>query len=159
MRLYEAMVVIRPELDDEATAALVQRLTDTLGAAGAAISGVDRWGKRRLAYEINHCREGQYFLFTFSGEAAAARDLGHVCKINESVLRHLVVMKTTPLAAPAVAEAPAETAPAAPPAPAQPAPAETAVAEETSATPEIVEAEPAAEAEATATPSPAEPGR
>ncbi|OEC82711.1 30S ribosomal protein S6, partial [Photobacterium damselae subsp. damselae] len=52
MRKYEIMYIIRPNLDDEARQALVDRFNNILKENGAEITNVTDWGKRRLAYEI-----------------------------------------------------------------------------------------------------------
>ncbi len=91
MRRYEVLFIIRPELDEEATEAVIDRVKSVIEKNGAEITKLDKWGKRRLAYEIKHVREGYYVLINFKGEAAVAAELDRVLKIFDEVLRHLIV--------------------------------------------------------------------
>ena len=60
MRKYELMYIVRPNIEDEAKKALVERFNEILTSNGAEIIEAKEWGKRRLAYEINDFREGFY---------------------------------------------------------------------------------------------------
>jgi len=91
VRRYEVLFIIRPELDEEATEAVIDRVKSVIEKNGAEITKLDKWGKRRLAYEIKHVREGYYVLINFKGEAAVAAELDRVLKIFDEVLRHLIV--------------------------------------------------------------------
>ncbi|HWO97490.1 MAG TPA: 30S ribosomal protein S6, partial [Bacillus sp. (in: firmicutes)] len=62
MRKYEIMYIIRPNIEDEAKKALVERFSGILTDNGAEIENVKEWGKRRLAYEINDFRDGYYMI-------------------------------------------------------------------------------------------------
>ncbi|MCG8402027.1 MAG: 30S ribosomal protein S6 [Firmicutes bacterium] len=91
MRGYELVVIIRPDLDDEATEAVIEKVRSMIENNGGEIAKVDKWGKRRLAYEINDLREGFYVVFNFKGEAAVAAELDRVLKITDTVIRHMIV--------------------------------------------------------------------
>ena len=62
MRKYEIMYIIRPNIEEEAKKALVERFNTILTENGAEITEAKEWGKRRLAYEINDFRDGYYML-------------------------------------------------------------------------------------------------
>lgn len=91
MRKYEAMYIIRPNIDDESRKALVERFNTILTDNGAEITESKDWGKRRLAYEIEDYREGYYQIVNFVAEPAAVQEFDRLVKINEDIIRHLVV--------------------------------------------------------------------
>mgnify|MGYP000929908254 CR=1 FL=1 len=125
MAKYETMLITSAALDEEATAALVGKFK-TLIEANGTIDSIDEWGKRRLAYPINDKPEGYYVLVTMQAPAELPKEIERNLRINENVLRSLVIKVEekkhsvkprpvrTPVAAP-VQEATPEEAPAAAP--------------------------------------------
>ncbi|MCB8818637.1 30S ribosomal protein S6 [Desulfosporosinus shakirovi] len=93
MKAYELLYIIRPDLDEEATTALVDRLGGLVAGNGGANLTVEKWGKRRLAYEINDYKEGQYILMNFEGEGRTSQEIERVMKISDDVIRFLTVRK------------------------------------------------------------------
>lgn len=93
MRAYELMYVVRPDVDEEGLAAVIERFTQLINNHQGEVESVNRWGKRRLAYEIRGYREGIYVLVHFKGEPATSRELDRVLKITDEVLRHLIVRR------------------------------------------------------------------
>ncbi|MBI2874232.1 MAG: 30S ribosomal protein S6 [Firmicutes bacterium] len=93
MREYEALFVLNPSLEEEARAALMERLSGVIAGAKGEIAKVDEWGKRRLAYEVQDCREGYYILVDFKASLSAGPELERFFKLNEGVLRHLIVKR------------------------------------------------------------------
>lgn len=91
MASYEVMYILVPNLEDEAYAALNQRFSDVIVENGGQVDKMDVWGKRRLAYEIKKWREGYYVVTYFEAPAAAVKELDRVLRINEDVLRHIIV--------------------------------------------------------------------
>ncbi len=93
MANYEYVLVIDPEIGEEAVAAMVDKFK-TLITANGELTAVDEWGKRRLAYKINYKSEGFYVLYTFSTDKMDfVAELERVSKITENVLRWLVVRR------------------------------------------------------------------
>ncbi|MGM9928769.1 MAG: 30S ribosomal protein S6 [Bacillus sp. (in: firmicutes)] len=90
MRKYEIMYIIRPNIEDEAKKALVERFNTILTDNGAELTEVKEWGKRRLAYEINDFRDGYYMLLQVQSEAAAVQEFDRLAKISEDMIRHMV---------------------------------------------------------------------
>ena len=72
MRKYEIMYIIRPNIEDEAKKALVERFNTILTDNGAEITEAKEWGKRRLAYEINDFRDGYYMLLKVNAESCCS---------------------------------------------------------------------------------------
>ncbi len=97
MRRYELMLVIRPDVADDRSQALVDRTTRQLVASGAQIVKVAPWGRRRLAYQIDRHREGSYQIILFEAPPTAIAELEHTLQITEEVLRHLVTRVERPI--------------------------------------------------------------
>ena len=122
IRAYEAVVVLRPTLDEDQIQAFLDRAAQAVHAKGGTVTAVERWGKRRLAYEIQHQREAHYVLLRFRAPSVGGiSELDHLCRIHEDVLRHLIVLeqegaRAAPKPEPSKAEEPAAQAPS--PAPA-----------------------------------------
>ncbi|MBO1514946.1 30S ribosomal protein S6 [Metabacillus bambusae] len=93
MKKYEVMYIIRPNIEDEAKKALVERFNNVLSDNGAELNESKEWGKRRLAYEINDFRDGYYMLLQVNSEAAAVQEFDRLAKISEDIIRHIVIKK------------------------------------------------------------------
>jgi small subunit ribosomal protein S6 len=89
---YEAVIIFKPDLGEEATAAAVERFKTVVSQRGT-VTEVDEWGKRHLAYPINDLNEGYYVLMTFTADAAFPAELDRLLRINDSVMRSLIVCK------------------------------------------------------------------
>ena len=99
MRRYELMLVIRPDVADDRSQALVDRTTRQIVSSGGQIGKVAPWGRRRLAYQIDRHREGSYQIILFEAPPAAISELEHTLLITEEVLRHLVTRVERPVKA------------------------------------------------------------
>lgn len=93
MRNYELMYIIKPELDEEKLTGVVEKFTNLINGNGGEVVTTDKWGKRRLAYEIKDYREGVYILVNFKGEAGTAQELDRVMKITDDILRFMIINK------------------------------------------------------------------
>jgi small subunit ribosomal protein S6 len=96
MRRYELMLVIRPDVADDKSQALVDRTTRGIVTAGGQIVKVAPWGRRRLAYPIDRHREGSYHIILFEAPSGAIIELEHTLLITEEVLRHLITRVDRP---------------------------------------------------------------
>jgi small subunit ribosomal protein S6 len=92
MRRYELMLLFRPDLEDDKLQSAVEKVTRAIVNAGGTLTKVSPWGKRRMAYEIQHFREASYFLLHFDIAPSAIRDLERGMLISEEILRHLVTV-------------------------------------------------------------------
>lgn len=91
MRDYELLYIIKPDLAEEQMAAVIEKFNGILTKEGAEVTGVDEWGKRKLAYEIDKkYREGFYVLVKFNGPSAAVDEADRLLKIDENILRHMI---------------------------------------------------------------------
>lgn len=93
MRDYEVMYILSAELDEEGIDAAVTRFEDVVKNGGGEIVKTERWGKRRLAYEVKDKIEGFYVLMYFKAPSSVAQELERILKINDDVLRHLLIKK------------------------------------------------------------------
>ncbi|CAM3079691.1 30S ribosomal protein S6 [Streptococcus pluranimalium] len=92
MAKYEILYIIRPNIEEEAKTALVERFDAILTDNGATIVESKDWEKRRLAYEIKDFREGLYHIVTVEAEdAVALNEFDRLSKINTDILRHMIV--------------------------------------------------------------------
>jgi small subunit ribosomal protein S6 len=99
MRRYELMLVIRPDVADDKSQAVIDRITRQITAAGGQIVKVAPWGRRRLAYPIDRHREGSYHIILFHAPSDALAELEHSLLITEEVLRHLLTRDERPVKA------------------------------------------------------------
>jgi small subunit ribosomal protein S6 len=117
MRPYEVMIILDPTLEDDAVRAEVDRSTELIRSKGGNPGRVERWGKRRLAYEIRRQREGNYVLLEAEAEPSVMADLDRSLQLADKVLRHKVVRRPDkPAGRPARVLTPTSPADGAPPA-------------------------------------------
>lgn len=147
MRIYEEFFIVEPDTPEEQIDAYVEQIKGIVTAAGGTIDKVDKWGKRKLAYEIGRFSEGYYVLIQFTAPPDPVKEIEHRMRVTDMVMRWVTVRideklkklakktkqrekraKRRPAAAQPVA-APAMPAPAPAPMPGAPAPAEPAPAE------------------------------
>ncbi|MGJ9459176.1 30S ribosomal protein S6 [Oceanobacillus sp. CF4.6] len=91
MRKYEIMYIVRPDIEEEAQTALVERFNKILTDNGAEIAKVDEKGKKRLAYEINDYRDGYYIIISFSSGDEAINEFDRLAKFSDDIIRHIVI--------------------------------------------------------------------
>jgi small subunit ribosomal protein S6 len=91
VRNYEAMYILKPELEEEAINTAVTRFEDVVKNTGGEIVKTDRWGKRRLAHEVKGYFEGFYVLMYIKAPNNVSQELDRVLKIHDDVIRHLVI--------------------------------------------------------------------
>src|SRR6476659_10797617 len=96
MRRYELMLVLRPDIPDDRSQAIIDRTTRQITASGGQIVKVAPWGRRRLAYTIDRHREGAYHIVVFEAPTTVIAELERAILITEEVLRHLVVRQERP---------------------------------------------------------------
>ena len=89
---YESMVVFSTKAGEEAVSALVAKFKDMI-EANATLTGVEEWGKRKLAYEINYESEGYYVLYNFEAKPDFPAEFERVLNITDGVLRSIVITK------------------------------------------------------------------
>jgi small subunit ribosomal protein S6 len=93
MNAYEILLMLDPELPDERHEEIVKRTRELIEHRGGLVEKHDPWGRRKLAYEIDHKSEGTYHLLLFSSDAETLDELSRVLKITDGVMRHLAVRR------------------------------------------------------------------
>jgi len=93
MREYEVMLILPPDAEDPAVDGVVERITGTIAKGGGDVAQVDKWGRRRLAYEIAHHTEGYYVVVRFTAEPAAIPELDRILSLADEVVRFKVVLR------------------------------------------------------------------
>lgn len=88
---YEVMYIVKPGLEEETYQGLIDRFNGVIQAQGGSVTSVDKWGIRKLAYDIQKHREGYYVVANFTGPSTCAQELDRVLKITDEVLRHMIV--------------------------------------------------------------------
>ena len=90
-RAYELMVIVDQDADDKANEAMIARVTELIQADGGTVPTVDKWGRRRFAYEINHKHEGVYTLFEISTAASNLDEVDRFLRLADDVVRHKLI--------------------------------------------------------------------
>ena len=96
MRDYEIASILSLNLDESGLAALTERIASWIAAAGGEVASVDNWGRRKLAYPIKKQREGHYVFWSASLPPAAPAEIERQMRLNEDVLRFMVVRAELP---------------------------------------------------------------
>ena len=91
LRDYELVLIISPEIEDEKFDTTIDKVSQFITERGGNISQVERWGKRRLAYPIQHFMEGNYVLSRFKLKPTVSKELQANLQISEEVLRYLLI--------------------------------------------------------------------
>lgn len=92
MRTYEVVLVINPDLDEEALNGVVDRVKNWMTESGGTITKVDMWGKRRMAYLIKKQREGYYVLIVAELDPSSTAELERNLRFLEPVLRYMLTV-------------------------------------------------------------------
>ena len=91
MNKYELAVVVNAKIEDDARAAVIEKVQNYITRFGGTVTNVDEWGKRKLAYEIQKMREGFYYFIAFESEATAPAEIESRLRIMDNVIRFLCV--------------------------------------------------------------------
>ena len=91
MNKYEMTVVVSAKVEDEERAATVDKCKAYIERFGGTVTNVDDWGKKRLAYEIQHMKEAFYYFIQFDADAKAPAEIESRVRIMDNVVRYLIV--------------------------------------------------------------------
>jgi len=91
MRKYEVMYIVRPDVEEQAFQAAVEKFQTIITSGGGEVTKSEVMGKRRLAYEIKKFRDGLYVLVNFNAAPAVVAELERVMKISDEVIRYLII--------------------------------------------------------------------
>ena len=93
MRQYELMLILPAESDESVVTRVVDRINTTLADGKGQVGKLDRWGRRRFAYEIDKQSEGYYLVADLEAEPDALTELDRVLHLADDVIRFKVVLK------------------------------------------------------------------
>ncbi|CAN1560883.1 RpsF Ribosomal protein S6 [Fimbriimonadaceae bacterium] len=91
-RKYEAFYIVRPDLTDAEVQKIADRFKDVVEQQGGVVESAAKWDKRKLAYEIDGLKEGNYILMNFEAGAAVPAELNRLMRISDDVIRHRVFL-------------------------------------------------------------------
>lgn len=90
MRNYEAVVIVDPRLEEASIQQAVEKFTKVIATNGE-VAKLDQWGRRKLAYEINHLTEGHYVVASFKADPTLIAELDRLFEIGEEYIRAKIV--------------------------------------------------------------------
>jgi len=91
VRPYETMIIFDPEVEEAAIQEALDKALEVVRSNGGTTGTVDRWGRRTLAYEMNHKREGYYVVAEFTAEPKASAELDRFLVLADEVMRHKII--------------------------------------------------------------------
>jgi small subunit ribosomal protein S6 len=91
MRQYEMMIILDASLEENTVQPSLEQFLNVVTTEGGSVDKVDVWGRRRLAYDIDHKTEGIYAVIDMQAEPATVRELDRQLSLNEAVLRTKVM--------------------------------------------------------------------
>ncbi|HEY5649091.1 MAG TPA: 30S ribosomal protein S6 [Nitrospiria bacterium] len=91
MTNYESIFIARPNLSEEVSGRLLDKMKSVVEKNGGALIQAENWGKKRLAYEVKKERKGTYFVLRYSGTGALINELERNFRVDDSVLKFLTV--------------------------------------------------------------------
>ncbi len=92
MKVYESGIILDPELEDSQIDKQVEQVESLIKSKGGKILEINRWGMRRLAYEIQKKKQGYYVFFVFEGEGPMPQQLEKAYLLNETIMRFMTVV-------------------------------------------------------------------
>lgn len=91
-RTYESTVIINASLDDTQVESVITRITETITKNGGAVTALNKWGRKRLAYPINKKTNGYYLNMEFAAPSGLIAVLERSYQLDEMVLRYLTIV-------------------------------------------------------------------
>jgi small subunit ribosomal protein S6 len=93
MRNYEVVLIVHPDLDENALKGVVDRVQAWITGTGGSVDKIDQWGKRRMAYSIRKQREGQYVYIEAQFPPSFSTELERNLRFVESIMRFSIISK------------------------------------------------------------------
>lgn len=86
------MLILSAEADESVVSTAVDRIAKVVSESGGEVSNIDRWGRRRFAYELQHQTEGYYVVVNFTAEPTIQSELERVLNLADEIIRHKVML-------------------------------------------------------------------
>ena len=90
-RQYELVYIVSPDASEQAVADLHTQIEQIVQRFNGVLDKTENWGRRKLAYEIGHAREGTYVVETISGSGELMKEIDRRLRVIDQVIRHLIV--------------------------------------------------------------------
>jgi len=95
-RKYETFYIVKPDLTDADVQKIADHFKTVIEGQGGVVEKAAKWDKRKLAYEINGLKEGNYVLMNFEAPAKVPAELNRLMKISDDVVRHITIKLEDP---------------------------------------------------------------
>ncbi len=92
MKKYEIMYIVKANLDENARNEVIAKMNAVITDNGGSVDNVNEWGLRDLAYAIDDETKGYYVVVKVTAESTATNEFDRLAKINNNILRHLIVV-------------------------------------------------------------------
>jgi small subunit ribosomal protein S6 len=93
LRAYEVMLILPAEADEKVVTTAVDRITKAIEPSGGSVLNIDRWGRRRFAFEVDRQTEGYYVVVAFDAEPATVAPLERALTLADEVMRAKVTIR------------------------------------------------------------------
>ena len=94
MKRYETVFIVQADLSEEESSSLIERYASIVTGLKGLVAKVEKWGKKRLAYEIKKQTRGFYVLLDYAGKSAIVNELERNFKIDDKILKFMTVVKS-----------------------------------------------------------------
>ena len=91
LRLYEEMFIVKPDSTDELVDPIIEMLTQLIAKDGGNVLSSEKWGTRKLAYQVGRFREGYYILLKFEATGVTIKEIERRLRVNDLVIKYLTV--------------------------------------------------------------------
>lgn len=85
------MLIVIPELDEEQVESTIGRFRTIIERTGGEVGETNHWGRRKLAYEIDHRKDGFYAVMQFTAGERTLIELKRILRVSDDILRHMIV--------------------------------------------------------------------
>ena len=92
-RKYEAFYIVSPQIDDAKVAEIANKFKGLIENLGAEVESAAKWEKRKLAYEINGHKEGNYIIMNFEADAKIPAELNRQMRNSDDIIRHRIYLR------------------------------------------------------------------
>jgi len=93
MRKYELMLAINPQLEEEELTSLIEKVKKIISKEKGEVTNINKWGKRKLAYEIKDFTEAIYVVMKFNIDELSISEFERVLKLEEKIIRYLLILQ------------------------------------------------------------------
>ena len=91
IRQYELVYIVSPDASEQAVADLHTQIEEIVTRFKGTLDKTENWGRRKLAYEIGHAREGTYVIETLTGSGEMVKEIDRRLRVTDTIIRHLTV--------------------------------------------------------------------